>query len=159
MQITLKAGERIYLNGAVVRVDRKVTIELLNDVTFLLEGHVLQIEETKTPLRQIYFVVQMMLMDPKNGPRLRELASELVASARESFRSGGIPTALEDITSLLDEGRAFEVLRTLRALFPVEDKIMDGTVAEPGDGTRGARLRAVMNGEPPDAGMPAAAGG
>ena len=56
MQISLKAGERIYINGAVVRVDRKVSIELMNDVVFLLEAHVLQAEETTTPLRQLYFV-------------------------------------------------------------------------------------------------------
>ena len=31
MNITLRAGERLYLNGAVIRLDRKATIELLND--------------------------------------------------------------------------------------------------------------------------------
>ncbi|OYW35186.1 MAG: hypothetical protein B7Z45_06885 [Azorhizobium sp. 12-66-6] len=39
MQLTLRPGEKIYVNGAVLRVDRKVTLELLNDVTFLLESH------------------------------------------------------------------------------------------------------------------------
>ena len=42
MNITLRAGERIYINGAVLRVDRKATLELLNDATFLLETHVMQ---------------------------------------------------------------------------------------------------------------------
>ena len=41
MNITLHAGEKLYINGAVIRVDRKAKIELLNDVTFLLENHVL----------------------------------------------------------------------------------------------------------------------
>ena len=64
MNITLRAGEKLYINGAVIRVDRKATIELLNDVTFLLENHVLQASQATTPLRQIYFAVQVMLMDP-----------------------------------------------------------------------------------------------
>ena len=64
MNITLRAGERLYINGAVIRVDRKATIELLNDVTFLLENHVMQADQATTPLRQIYFAVQVMLMDP-----------------------------------------------------------------------------------------------
>ena len=41
MNITLRAGERIYINGAVLRVDRKATLELMNDATFLLETHVM----------------------------------------------------------------------------------------------------------------------
>ena len=42
MKISLRAGERIYINGAVLRVDRKVSLELVNDVMFLLESHVIQ---------------------------------------------------------------------------------------------------------------------
>ncbi|TIP15060.1 MAG: flagellar biosynthesis repressor FlbT, partial [Mesorhizobium sp.] len=42
LKISLKPNEKIYINGAVVRVDRKVTIELMNDVQFLLESHVIQ---------------------------------------------------------------------------------------------------------------------
>ena len=42
MNITLKAGERLIINGDVIRVDRKAAIELLNDVTFLLENQFLR---------------------------------------------------------------------------------------------------------------------
>jgi flagellar protein FlbT len=45
MNITLRAGERFFINGAVIRIDRKASIELLNEVTFLLENHVMQAEE------------------------------------------------------------------------------------------------------------------
>ena len=41
MCISLRSGEKIYINGAVLRVDRKVTLELINDVTFLLESQVM----------------------------------------------------------------------------------------------------------------------
>ena len=41
MRLYLRPGEKLYINGAVIRVDRKVSIELLNDVTFLLENHVM----------------------------------------------------------------------------------------------------------------------
>ena len=52
MKIGLKAGERLFINGAVIRAERKTNIELLNDAVFLLEAHVLQPEEATTPLRQ-----------------------------------------------------------------------------------------------------------
>ena len=51
LKISLKPNEKIYINGAVVKVDRKVSIEFLNDVQFLLENHVLQAEQASTPLR------------------------------------------------------------------------------------------------------------
>ena len=74
MNITLSAGERLFINGAVIRIDRKATIELLNDVTFLLENHVMQADEATTPLRQIYFAVQIMLMDPTAAASAAPLA-------------------------------------------------------------------------------------
>ena len=67
MPISPKRSERIFINGAVIRVDRKVSLERLNDLNFLLESHVLQAEEATTPLRQIYFIAQSMLMDPANA--------------------------------------------------------------------------------------------
>ena len=69
MNITLRASERLYLNGAVIRLDRKATIELLSDAAFLLETHVIQASEATTPLRRVYFVVQVMLMKPAAGDR------------------------------------------------------------------------------------------
>ena len=47
LKISLKPNEKIYINGAVLKVDRKVSIELLNDVQFLLENHVLQAERLR----------------------------------------------------------------------------------------------------------------
>ncbi|MGH6860361.1 MAG: flagellar biosynthesis repressor FlbT, partial [Phyllobacterium sp.] len=64
MKISLRAGEKLYVNGAVLRADRKVSLEFMNDVSFLLESHVLQTDQTTTPLRQLYFAAQIMLVDP-----------------------------------------------------------------------------------------------
>ena len=68
LRISLRAGERIYVNGAVLQPDRKVSLEFLNDVVFLLESHVIQAEETTTPLRQVYFIAQTMLLVPASRP-------------------------------------------------------------------------------------------
>jgi flagellar protein FlbT len=124
IQLSLKAGERIFINGAVVRVQRKVTIELLNDATFLLEGHVMQVEETTTPLRQLYFVAQTMLMDPRNADESRKLFEHLHARAVGVFRNESILSALRTIANLIAGERTFEALRAIRGLFPLEDTIL-----------------------------------
>jgi flagellar protein FlbT len=124
MNITLRAGERLYLNGAVIRVDRKATIELLNDVTFLLENHVMQADHATTPLRQIYFAVQVMLMDPGASAAATSLSRRLIESALQAFESPMIVAGLKAISAQVDRSRNFEALKALRALFPLEEKEM-----------------------------------
>lgn len=124
MHISLRAGERLFLNGAVLKVDRKVTLELLNDATFLLENHVLQVEDTRTPIRQLYFAVQAMLMDPANAAASRTLFEAMAADVLAVFRSttmrGGIEEALRQVAA----ERPFHALKTLRGLFAEEAALL-----------------------------------
>jgi flagellar protein FlbT len=129
MNITLRAGEKLYINGAVIRVDRKATIELLNDVTFLLENHVMQAEQATTPLRQIYFAVQVMLMDPGATTAATGLSRRLIDAALRAFENPAILAGLKTISDQIDRSRNFEALKALRALFPLEEREMFPAVA------------------------------
>lgn len=124
MNITLRAGERIYINGAVLRVDRKATLELMNDATFLLETHVMKAEDATTPLRQIYFVVQVMLMDPASARNTSQLAASLIDKAREAFESLQIRRGLDSILDLIGRARYFEAMKALRLMYPLEQAEM-----------------------------------
>ncbi len=126
MNISLRADEKIYINGAVLRVDRKVSIELLNDVTFLLESHVMQANDAITPLRQIYFVIQIMLMDPSATPAALELSRKLIDAALRTFENREIVTGLKAIDELVVCARYFDAMKALRALFPAERSTMTG---------------------------------
>jgi flagellar protein FlbT len=124
IQITLKPGERIFINGAVLRVDRKVMIELLNDVTFLLENHVMQPEAATTPLRQLYFIVQTMLMEPANVDATRDLFNTTHALMTTHFSNPEIQAGLAQVRSLIDLDKVFEALKAIRALLPIEDVVL-----------------------------------
>ncbi|GLK70083.1 flagellar biosynthesis repressor FlbT [Ancylobacter dichloromethanicus] len=124
MYITLRPGERIFLNGAVIRVDRKVTIELLNDVDFLLENHVLQVEDTTTPLRQLYFVVQTMLIEPRKMAQAQKLFQQQLAGLMVSFSNESMAAALAQVGSLVEAHHYFDALRVIRRLFLVEAAIL-----------------------------------
>lgn len=124
MNITLRAGERIYINGAVLRVDRKATLELMNDATFLLETHVMQAQDATTPLRQIYFVVQVMLMDPASARTTSQLAASLIAKAEEAFESPQIRKGLISVSEFIGRTRYFEAMKVLRAMYPLEQAEM-----------------------------------
>ena len=124
MNISLRADEKLYINGAVIRVDRKVTIELLNDVTFLLENHVMQANEATTPLKQIYFVVQIMLMDPSASPGAMTLSRKLIDAALAAFETPEIISGLKTVDELIKRSRNFEAMKTLRGLFPLEQTVV-----------------------------------
>lgn len=130
MHIHLKRGEKIYVNGAVLRFDRRTSLEFLNDVDFLLENHVMQAAEANTPLRQLYFVVQSMLIDPANAGMTAELFKHLSHRAEVAAGEGAEAEAIAAAASKVSAGRYFEALRRLRAAFAGEAEVPTATTRE-----------------------------
>ena len=116
LRLSLRSGERLFINGAVLRVDRKVRIELLNDATFLLEAHVMGPEQATTSLRRLYFLVQGLLMDPS----LRNAIRPALAASIELIVREGIDEAatqdMREIAEFLDQDRYFAALKVVRKL-------------------------------------------
>lgn len=131
LKITLKPGEKIYVNGAVIRTDRKVSLEFMNDVQFLLENHVMQPEAAVTPLRQLYFIVQIMLISPQEADDARAMFRKSLPRLIDSFSSDAIKADLKQIDQLVAEGQVYEAMKMLRGLFPREDNILGATLTRP----------------------------
>lgn len=131
LRISLKSGERIFINGAVLRVDRKVALEFLNDVTFLLENHVLQPEDATTPLRQLYFIAQMMLINPEGVSQSMAMFRKSITMLLATFRNEEILAELKRIDGLVSTGRAFDALKAIRGLYPLEDKVLNSQELTP----------------------------
>ncbi len=121
IRISLKAGERIYVNGAVIRVDRKTTLEFLNNVVFLLEQHVMQEEDATTPLRRLYVTVQKMLIEPDSGFSARQEFYRLYLELLAGHDGTPLANALAHVRSLVNRGRNFEALRQIRKLYEAEE--------------------------------------
>jgi flagellar biosynthesis repressor protein FlbT len=120
LKITVKSGERIYINGAVLKMDRKVGIELMNEATFLLEQHILQPEGATTPLRQLYFMVQMMLIDPSLHARALGMAKETIAALHAAIQDKQIILGLDEVSNMIDADRPLHALKKIRAMYPLE---------------------------------------
>lgn len=125
LRITLKAGERIYVNGAVIRVDRKVALEFLNNVTFLIEHHVVKPEETTTPLRQLYFMIQTTLMEPGGSAAAVEMAARSLQLLESTFANGEVLEGLAKVKIAMERQRYMDALKVIRSLFPIEDSILN----------------------------------
>lgn len=130
MRLSLRAGERIYLNGAVVRVDRKVSIELVNDVMFLLESQIMQAADATTALRQLYFIVQVMLMNPSDIGDPSTVYRQHHAALLALCQDQEILQGLVAVDELVIMARYYEALKRIRSLFPVEQAILSGAAKE-----------------------------
>jgi flagellar protein FlbT len=124
MHISLRCGEKLYINGAVLRVDRKVSLELLNDATFLLEAHVMKVEDATTPLRQLYFIIQIMLMNPNDSAEARAMCESAIRMTIAASDNAALASGLRAVQLLVDGDRTFEALKAVRALFPIEAEIL-----------------------------------
>lgn len=130
MFIHLKRGEKLYVNGAVLRVDRRTSLEFLNDVTFLLENHVMQADQATTPVRQLYFVVQTMLMDPANAGMTAELYKHLSFRTHQATTDPLVQGQIDLADRKVAEGRYFDALKQLRSCFASERPAADATPKE-----------------------------
>lgn len=126
MHITLRAGEKLYLNGAVLRSDRKVSLELMNDAVFLLEAHVMSVEKATSPMRQLYFIVQMMLMNPSDRTAATALFQDSMPRMLQTYTDVAMHEALARTGRLVAEGRYFDALKVLRLAFGRDDALLAG---------------------------------
>ncbi|WP_051928937.1 flagellar biosynthesis repressor FlbT [Thermopetrobacter sp. TC1] len=124
IRISLRAGERIFVNGAVLRVNKKTSIEFLNNVVFLLEQHVMQPEQVTTPLKKLYFIIQRLLIEPANGFTIRQDYYRQHLRLLDLYRDSDLEPELAGIRTLINTGRNFEALKKVRGLFAREAEIM-----------------------------------
>ncbi|MBF9195874.1 flagellar biosynthesis repressor FlbT [Microvirga terrestris] len=117
MRFSLKAGERIFINGAVLTVSQKVTLSLLNEARFLLESHVLQVTEATTPMRQLYFVAQSILINPQDAEKVMSAFRKLYDSILLITTDEPAREALCRAGDLVEADRIFEALKVIRTLF------------------------------------------
>lgn len=122
MRFSLKAGERIFINGAVLTVSQKVTLSLLNEARFLLESHVLQVSEATTPMRQLYFVAQSILINPQEAEKVTGVFRKLYDSILLVTTDEPTKESLGRAGDLVEADRIFEALKLIRSLFEPDER-------------------------------------
>lgn len=137
LKLTLKPGEKFVINGAVVvNGDRRAHLLIQNNVAILREKDVMQQQEARTPVRRIYFAIQMLYLDEANESvyfgeftrRLKEFMG--VLSDREALAKCG--TILEEVSAK----QYYRALMTCKKLLPFEEarlnfvSVPEGPVAE-----------------------------
>nr|WP_321454783.1 flagellar biosynthesis repressor FlbT [uncultured Cohaesibacter sp.] len=128
MRLTFKSGERLYINGAVIRFPKKTTIELLNEAEFLLETHIIQADETTTPLRQLYFIAQMMFTSPSSTEDAHKTFLQFARSLTGIVDHYLLCAGIQEIVDIVNAGNYYEAMKRIRDLYPLEASLMNDVV-------------------------------
>lgn len=124
MKFSLKAGERIFVNGAVLRAENRVKISLLNDASFLLEAYVMPVDQATSPLRRAYFLIQAIILSPTDKKLMQSQFETSFPELRTLYESHPEVKVLDKVFRLVtDDGKYFDALKKLKSVFHLDDKV------------------------------------
>ena len=123
LKLTLKPGERIAVNGAViVNGDRRTEFVIENRASVLRERDIMRAEEATTPARRVYLPVMMMALDPACRKDLfGEFDRRLTEFAGAVSDSQGLSLCLK-ISAAVANGAYYKALGHCRALIDFESE-------------------------------------
>ena len=131
LRIELKPRERFILGGAVLQNgDARSELILENNVPILRGKNILSIEESDTPCKRIYFLIQLMYVE---GGNLAEHQDTYWALVRDIV--GAAPSMLGLIDAINEQlvgGHYYEALKLTRKLINEEERLIQH--ADPGAG-------------------------
>jgi flagellar protein FlbT len=123
LRISLKAGERLIVGGAVVK-NGKSRCDLLieNDVPILRGSEVLSLDDADSPCRRIVFAIQLMYVDPANLAEHRALYDQLVEDVVQA--SASMRPLIAEIGERIAAGQFYPALKVGRLLIAYEEELI-----------------------------------
>lgn len=124
LKINLKAGERIFVGGAVIQNGPTPgEILILNDVPLLREKDILTEEAADSHCKRIQLLVQLIYMDPANlrnyQKRYAELVDELLVAAPSTA------ALVAEINHRLAFGQYYQALKAAKRLVAYEQELIE----------------------------------
>ncbi|OFW99667.1 MAG: flagellar biosynthesis repressor FlbT [Alphaproteobacteria bacterium RIFCSPHIGHO2_12_FULL_63_12] len=123
LKLTLKPGEKIAINGAViVNGDRRTEFLVENRASILRETDIMRAEEATTPARRVYLPVMMMALDPSARKTLfAEFDRRLTEFANVLSDPAALSLCLK-ISASVANGAYYKALGSCRALIEFENE-------------------------------------
>lgn len=123
LKISLKAGERIFVGGAVIRNGQTpCEFLILNDVPLLREKDIITEEEANTHCRRMQLCVQLMYMDTPHlsgyQKRYAQLVEELLVAAPS------VAPLVAEINHHLAFGQYYRALKNAKRLVAYEEELI-----------------------------------
>lgn len=127
LAVKLKPGERLVVNGAVLHNgNTRNVLYFANRAAILRERDVMQVEQAVTPTSRVYFIVQLMLLNPEDvDTTYRATFEQLMTGLLRTFKSPPILKALTDCAFWVGDGDYYKALAALRPVLDYEAKLLN----------------------------------
>jgi flagellar biosynthesis repressor protein FlbT len=122
LKLTLKPRERFVINGAVVvNGERRSHLLIQNNVSILREKDVMQEGDASTPVRRIYFAIQMLYLDDSNSGAYLQLFERRLDEFLGAIKDREARAQCANILADVQKGSYYRALSTCKKLFPFEE--------------------------------------
>lgn len=122
LKLTLKPRERFVINGAVVvNGERRSHLLIQNNVSILREKDVMQENDANTPVRRIYFAIQMLYLDDANRDAYYPVFERRLEEFLSAIKDWEARARCASILSDVQNGNYYRALSTCKKLFSFEE--------------------------------------
>lgn len=127
LMVRLGANEKMIVNGAVVSVEggRAAKIVVHNNACVLRGKDVLTAEDVDTPVKRIYFAVQMLYIDSDSRDKYYQEFTDRLNDVIGVTGSEEIRQILYMIQAYVEGGAYYNALAALRRVLEYEDRLLN----------------------------------
>jgi flagellar protein FlbT len=125
LKIQLKPKERVIINGAVIEghPDNRTEIVVMNNASVMRQKHILQESEADTPVKRLYFTLQMLYIDEEHRGGYEASFRKYHADLADTLKLPIITTSLVLIDSAVKDGKYYDAMKVCRDLIKVEAEL------------------------------------
>ncbi len=124
LKITLKPEERVIIGGAVITNGKRACDLMIETyVPILRQKDIMSENDADTPCKRIYFIVQLMYVDPGNMALHQNTywdhVKDVIAAAPSTVEK------FDRISRLILDGQYYKALKSTRDLIDYEENLMN----------------------------------
>jgi flagellar protein FlbT len=126
LKLNLRANERLVINGALLTALKPTSLLINNQVSMLLERHIMRPEYANTPARRVYFAIQCAyIADASERPPYLEQADNFIKDFEGATESPKVRALLADMRRHLEQRAYYDALKQCRELIGYEEVVLN----------------------------------
>lgn len=131
LKIRLRHGEKMVVNGAVLRAAAPTTLWLENDAAILRGREVMRPEEADTPARRLYFACMLAYLDPDRRLEHQRDIVTLLDDLLRALETPGAKAACAALACDVATNHYYRALSHCRLLMDHEAALLELAAGQP----------------------------
>lgn len=123
LRIDLRDGERMVVNGAVLRASGRTRLFVDNRVTILRGADIMSPDEATTPARRLYFACMMAYVEPEIDAYRKDVLS-LFSAIFDTFEGHKAKEACGRLATIMAAADFYRALGVCRELIDYENGVL-----------------------------------